>query len=109
MSFRPLRAILLLVISIVAAGVVIVDSPLTAVVPKASAAVPGSAALLGFFSESKKSSAVVDSTLGVGALVKFDVNVTGAGPIKGISVNFSWASAALTFSNSSYGNYVVSG
>src|SRR6266705_753160 len=104
MNFRIVRSILLLTISIVSAIVVINDSPLTSIIPKANAAVPGSSALLSFWSESQKSSSIISPSLTVGQLVKFDINVTGAGAIKGFIVQFNWTASALTYSNSSYGN-----
>src|SRR6266568_3092968 len=109
MNFRIVRAMLLLTLSIVSAIVVITDSPLTSIIPKANAAVPGSSALLGFWSETKKSSAVIDSALGANTFVKFDINVTGAGAIKGFIVQFNWTSTSLSYTNSSYGNYVNAG
>jgi hypothetical protein len=110
MNTRPVRVILLLVISLVSAGLVIVDSPLTSVIPKANAAVPNSSALLGFYSDGRFSqpigNAIISSSFTAGNFVRFDVNITGGGPLKGFIVNITWANAALTFSNSSFGNYI---
>src|SRR3989475_6732368 len=76
------------------------------IVAEVHAAPPNNPAILGLFSELKKSNVVVDSNIrpggSGGSIFKLYVNITDAGLIKGFDINITWVSTVLQVRNSTF-------
>jgi hypothetical protein len=103
-NFKPITSlglILLMTIGIVLSLNGILPAGISPTIPQAHATPPNNPAVLGLFSESAKSNALVTS-LGSGAAFRMDVNVTDAGQIKGYDINITFTGTAIHFLNSTF-------
>src|SRR2546425_827876 len=103
MNFKPISSSILITLTLLGTILAMIGTiPNSPIVPSAYAAPPNNPAVLGLFSEVKKSSAVVDTAIKNGALFKMDINITDAGPISGFDINITWASTVLSAKNSTF-------
>src|SRR2546422_5816725 len=103
MNLRRVNSTLLITLTLLGTVLAMVGTlPNIPIVPKAHAAPPNNPAILGLFSESKKSNVVVDATIRSPQTFRLDVNITDAGLIKGFDINITWTPSVLSVRNSTF-------
>jgi len=103
MNLKRVNSTLLIILTLLGTILAMFGTlPNVPIVAEVHAAPPNNPAILGLFSEAKKSNVVVDTLIRSPQSFRLDVNITDAGLIKGYDINITWTAAFLSVKNSTF-------